>query len=194
MSRLSRLVPVLAVGTCLAVVLAACDGDRSPAAPTHAPSEPPLAQPTPPPVNTSALAGAYALTMEFPAACASSPELSTPRRYDVRLEDAAPYAYLGIWIGGGGYTAQTVVGDLWPRMDGQSASLDWNNFDIGGCDGWPEPLPGGRGLMVCGGGTATVDGRTIRADMHVDVFIEAGGERQKVCTGQQTLTFTRVTP
>ena len=178
--------------TTLCLGLAACD--QPPAAPTPAFSEPPLAQPTPPPVNTAALAGAYALTMEFPSACTSIPELSTPRLYDVRLEDAAPYPYLGIRIGGGGYITPTGVGDLWPSADGRSASLDWNNFDIGGCDGFPEPLPGGRALMVCGGGTASVDGQTIRAEMSVDVFIEAGGERQKVCSGTQRLTFSRVTP
>ena len=178
--------------TTLCVALAACK--QAPAAPIHVFSEQTFVQPTPPPVNTAALAGAYALTMAFSPACTSSPELSTPRLYDVRLEDAAPYPYLGIWISGGGYTAQVGVGSLWPGVDGQSAGLDWNNFDVGGCDGWPEPLPGGRALMVCGGGTASVDGRTIRADMHVDVFIEAAGERQKVCTGQQQFTFTRVTP
>ena len=192
MTKISPVMTATFATITLCVALTACD--QAPAAPTRAPSEPPLAQPTPPPVNTAALAGAYALTMEFSGACAAIPELAAPRLYDVRLEDAAPYPYLGIRIGGGGYTAQTGVGDMWPSVDGRSASLDWNNFDIGGCDGYPEPLSGGRALMVCGGGTARVDGRTILAEMSVEVFIEVGGARQKVCDSTRPFTLTRVTP
>ena len=48
--------------------------------------------------------------------------------------------------------------------------------------------------MVCGNGGATIDGRTILAEMTGEVFIEAGGVRQKVCGGTQRFTFSRVTP
>ena len=178
--------------TTMCVALAACD--QAPAAPTPAPSEPPLAQPTPPVVNTAILAGAYALTMEFPSACAAIPELAAPRRYEVTLEAANPYPYLTVRVAAGGYTGPTVVGDLWPTADGHSAQLTWNNFDFPGCDGLPEPLSGGRTLMVCGNGGATIDGRTILAEMTGEVFIEAGGVRQKVCGGTQRFTFSRVTP
>jgi hypothetical protein len=179
-------------------VLAACliglACDQSPAVrPVPTPRDQTPSEPTPPAVNTAILAGAYALTMEFSSACAVIPELASPRKYEVSLQAATPYPYLGMWITGGGYTAPTVVGDLWPSVDGRSARLTWNNFDFPGCDGIPEPLPNGRALIVCGEGGSTVNERTVVAEMAADVFIEADGQRQKVCAGTR-FTFTRVTP
>jgi hypothetical protein len=180
------------LGVCLLGL--ACNDSRvvlpAPTAPIQASPEP-----SPPPaVNTAILAGAYALTMEFPSACAAIPELAAPRKYEVTLEPANPYPYLTVRVAAGGYTRPTVVGDLWPTADGHSAQLSWNNFDFPGCDGSPEPLSGGRTLMVCGDGGATIDGRTILAEINGEVFIEAGGVRQRVCGGTERLTFSRVTP
>ena len=160
-----------------------------PTAPIQTPAEPP-----PRAINIAALEGVYALTIEFSSACAAVPELAAARKYEVTLEAATPYQYLGMRISGGGYTSPTIVGDLWPSADGRSAQISWNNFDIGGCDGTPEPLPAGRALMVCGDGGSTVNDRTVLANMNADVFIEAGGQRQKVCSGTQRFTFTKITP
>ena len=190
------LVRRLGYGSVLGVCLIglACDDSRvvlpAPTAPLQASPEPP----NPPNANTAILAGAYALTMEFPSACAAIPELAAPRNYEVTLEAANPYPYLTVRVAAGGYTGPTVVGDLWPTADGHSARLTWNNFDFPGCDGLPEPLSGGRTLMVCGNGGATIDGRTILAEMIGEVFVEAGGVRQRVCGGTQRFTFSRVRP
>jgi hypothetical protein len=95
-------------------------------------------------------------------------------------------------ISGGGDTSPTIVGDLWPSADGRFAQISWNNFDIGGCDGTPEPMPAGRALMVCGDGGSTVNDRTVLANMNADVFIEAGGQQEKVRGGTQRFTLQRL--
>jgi hypothetical protein len=130
--------------------------------------------------------------LEFSSSCAAVPELAAPRKYEVTLEAASPYQYLGMRISGGGYTSPTIVGDLWPSADGRFAQISWNNFDIGGCDGTPEPMPAGRALMVCGDGGSTVNDRTVLANMNANLFIEAGGQRQKVCGGTQRFTLQRL--
>jgi len=179
------------LGVCL---LAAACGESRVVQPVPTQTQPELTPPSPPPVNTAVLAGAYALTVEFSSACATIPELAVPREYEMRLEAATPYPYLVIRITGGGYTTPTAVGDLWPSQDGHAARVSWNNFDIGGCDGFPEPLSNGRALMVCGEGWATINDRTVLAPISGDVFIEADGRRQKVCDGVQRFTFTRIAP
>jgi len=149
--------------------------------------------PTEPTVNTAALAGHYGLTMELSPACSALPELSQTRKYEVTLEAAGPYPYLGMYISGGGYTSPTLVGDLWPSADGRSARLTWNNFEFG-CDGTPEPLPNGRALMVCGEGGSALNDRTVVADMSAQVLIDADGQRQQVCVGLHRFTFTKIRP
>jgi hypothetical protein len=42
----------------------------------------------------------------------------------------------------------------------KGSSIDWNNFDIGGCDGYKEPLGPTTSLMICGGGTAWASRRS----------------------------------
>lgn len=193
-STVRRLVGRLGHGAVLGACLLGLACDQSPvvpAAPTRA--EPaPTPEPPPPQVNTAVLAGVYSLTVEFSSTCVAIPELSAPRKYQVSLE--AQPTYLTVTIAGGGYPTPTVVGDLWPNDAGNSARLTWNNFDFPGCDGTPEPLSAGRALMVCGEGSGTVEAGTIRADTYGDVFIhDASGARQKVCSGSQRFTFTRVT-
>jgi hypothetical protein len=102
--------------------------------------------------------------------------------------------YLGMRIAGGGYAEPTVVGDLWPGRDGRSGLMTWNNFDIPGCDGIPEPLTAGRALMVCGEGGASINDQVIVSQMDAEVFIETNGKREKVCGDSQRFTFTRATP
>jgi hypothetical protein len=195
MTRISQGTALLATATLL-VGLVACD--QTPTRPTQVPAPgplPTLSPPSPPAVNAAVLAGAYELTMEFTHECGAIPELGTPRRYEVILESGAPYPYLGAWISGGGYPTSTGVGSMWPSVDGKAVGrLSWNNFDVGGCDGIPEPLSAGRGLMVCGEGSGRIDGRTIVAEMTADVYVETNGNRQKVCGGTQLFTFTRKRP
>jgi len=79
---------------------------------------------------------------------------------------------------------------MWDAGVGR-VTFDWNNFDIGGCDGWPESLPDGRTLMMCGSGVGLVDGTTIAANLVGQVFIETEGKRQLICSGTYPLTFRR---
>jgi hypothetical protein len=184
---------LLATTTLLAGPIAC---DDTPTLPTKVPAPEPtptLSQPSPPAAITQALAGAYELTIEFADECGAIPELASSRRYEVILQSGTPFSYLGAVISGGGYTTPTGVGDLWPSLDGKFAQVRWNNFDVG-CDGVPEPLSAGRGLMVCGEGRGRIDGATIVAEMTANVFVETNGERQKACGGTQLFTFTRVRP
>ena len=183
------------LGACL-LALACEHSPGVPPTPTRAePAPTPEPEPQPPQVNTAVIAGAYSLTVEFPTTCAAIPELSTPRTYRVTLEESAPSLYLSMTVTGGGYPTSTLVGDLWPYVNGNSARLTWNSFDIPGCDGTPEPLSAGRALMFCGEAFGTVEARTIRAHLIGNVFIDdAAGVRQTVCTGMQLFTFTRATP
>lgn len=147
----------------------------------------PAPRPTPVP-DTGILAGLYALSIEFSPACSTVPELSAPRRYQVTLEPSTQV--LGITIAGGGYAEPTAIGDLWPSLDGRVALLRWNTSEFP-CDGSPEPLANGRALSICGQGGANINDRSVLADMEADVFIDAGGERLKVCGGTHRFTFTR---
>ena len=50
---------------------------------------------------------------------------------------------------------------MWNAGQGQE-SIDWNNFDTDGCDGWPEVLPDGRTLLICGGASVWSMERPLR--------------------------------
>ena len=172
----------LALGAC--VVAAGCDSG-----PTG-----PAVQPPPPPLPQSAvdgLAGSYSLTVNLSDQCAALPDALRRRTYQATLR-ASTRAYLGISIVGGGFSTPVGPGDLWPGSDGRVA-INWNNFDIGGCDGYPEPLSDGRTLMVCGSGEGVVSGPTIALTLNAEVFIDEAGQRQRVCAGGHEFTFNRST-
>ena len=171
------------VVTCVLAV--ACDGPTRPGLPPA----PNPAQPPPVTNQPSGLAGAYSLTIDIPESCAELPEAARRRTYDAKL-DPSPYAYLSIRIVGEGYAVPTVTGDMW-GAGVDRVSVDWNNFDIEGCDGRPESLPDGRTLMICGSGVGLVDGTTIAVSLAGQVFIETEGKRQLICSGTYPLTFRR---
>ena len=184
---MTRLVSLLFAMT----LIAACNGSDGD---TFSSSRLPVA-PTPPATvlpSIASLAGRYTLNIEFPTACAATFETSKPRQYQATL-DTTSYPYLAVTIAGGGYTQTAVAGDMSPTYDGQ-VMLRYNNFDVGGCDGEPEPLPGGSTLMVCGGGPGVRENSTIVVQMTTEVFIINDRERRKVCDGPSRFTFTRVTP
>jgi hypothetical protein len=104
-----------------------------------------------------------------------------------------PQLTLGIWVAGGGYTQEIGAGNLQEHLSARPM-LEWNNFDFGGCDGQPEPLSGGRTLLVCGDGTADYNDTSLVAQVPAEVFITANGERRLTCSGIHQFTFTRVTP
>jgi hypothetical protein len=165
------------------IVGTACDGDskaRLPAAPTP---------PPPPPLSGPELAGVYTLTVEADGKCVDLPQAVKKRTYQAALE-ATPYAYLAIYIAGGGYTQRTVVGELWNGM-----SIDWNNFDIGGCDGYKEPLGPSSSLMICGEGAAQAGESVITAQVSgkisVEEIVNGAVQQTSVCTGRHPFTFQR---
>ena len=171
----------------------ACDGPTRPtAAPTARPGPATLTPGPPIPVSNplGALAGAYTLTIDIPDACPDLPDAARRRTYDVTLV-SSPYQYLGIRIVGGGYGVPTGVGDMWDAGQGR-VSIDWNNFDIYGCDGSPEALPDGRTLMICGGGLGVVDGTTIAVNFEGQVLIEEQGRGRLSCIQRLPFTFRRV--
>ena len=172
------------VGAVLLVCVSAvaCDGPTRPA---------PIAPiPVPPLTNTlDGLDGDYTLTIDLPAACAELPEAERRRTYDATF-GPTPYAYLTIRIVGEGYDLPTVTGDM--RSDGEGrVTFNWNNFDIGGCDGWPERLPDGGTLMICGSAVGVVDGTTITANLGGQVVIGAQGKPRQFCGGTFPFTFRR---
>jgi hypothetical protein len=178
---MQRITCVAALSASL-IVGTACDGDtkRLPAAPTPAP---PTASPP------SELAGAYTLTIEADSKCVGLPEAAKKRAYRATL-DVTPYAYLAIEIVGGGFTQPTGVGDLWNGM-----SISWNNFDIGGCDGYKEPLGPSSSLMICGGGVAQAGESMITAQVSGQIWVEeivnGAVQQTSVCTGLHQFTFQR---
>ena len=148
---MTRFTPVaLAIG----LVASACDG---PTRPSSNPANAPAASPTPPPAVSTlqALAGSYDLAVNLSDQCTELPQSARQRTYRVTFE-ASPYGYLGVRVTGGGYSTPTVTGDLW-SAGSAGVSIDWNNFDVGGCDGWPEQEPDGSQLMICGTGAGIPD-------------------------------------
>ena len=128
------------------------------------------------------LSGAYDLAVEYPPACAVASESLTVPNYRATLAGASTYK--GVRVTGGGYTRETVVGNLYPYAGiSGHARLSWNNFDFGGCDGEPEALQGDRAIMVCGDGNATsrhrcVDGTDRRESVLRGAWNQAGRLRR----------------
>jgi hypothetical protein len=58
--------------------------------------------------------------------------------------------------------------------------FEWNNFDAGGCD-YPEAVPGGPPLYMCGDGNWAMSGTTISGVMRGATFLE-GARPGTVCT------------
>ena len=171
----------------IGLVTAACDGPTGPSsnpADTSSPS-PGL---TPAVSSLQALAGSYDLKVTLSDTCTELAETVRQRTYGATLE-ATPYEYLGLRVTGGGYAVPTVMGDVWP-VGSRGVSIGWNNFD--GCDGYPEQLPDGSPMMICGAGTGIPDdtGR-ISVALRGSVLMGNGPQGREVCTGTHQFTFTK---
>ena len=79
---------------------------------------------------------------------------------------------------------------MWNNGDGR-VKLDWNNFDIDGCDGKEESLADGGTLMICGNGVGLVEGTTIAATLIGQVRVTTPGRAQVSCRQGLTFTFRR---
>jgi hypothetical protein len=156
-------------GALLPVILAsACNSGRS--------SMPTAATQSPTTAAFATLVGSYALTVEIDPACTALPEAERIRRYDAIVVDTnwdAP-PVRPIDIRGNGFSDSTLIGELW--WDGDSKfRLQWNNFDIGGCD-IPEPLGDSKQLLICGTGSATVNRSIISTSIHGHVCVTSGAQ------------------
>ena len=166
------------------VMAIACGGPddrgRGPLAPPRVVSAPP-----PSSQQLSHLAGAYTLTIDLAESCTNLPEEARRRVYQASM-GTTQHAYLSIQAGG------TVRGDLWP-FDGGRVRVNWNNFDVSGCDGVLDTLPDGRSLMICGDGPRVSEGSTISGPVQGSAFIQDGATLSGLCSGAHRFTFTRAT-
>jgi hypothetical protein len=180
---MQRILCAAAVSTSL-IVGAACES-RSP---FRLPEAPTPASPTSSLLPVPQLAGTYTVTILADSACVDLPNAAKKRTYQATLE-STPYEYFGISIVGGGFTQPVVVGELWYRTNG----LNWNNFDIGGCDGQKEPLGPSSALMICGDAKAEVVASTITAKVSGKIWVEelvnGNPQQTSVCTGLHQFTF-----
>jgi hypothetical protein len=178
-----------AVVISLGFVAGACDG---PTRPSPSPADASSPSPTSPPAANSlqALAGSYDLKVALSDTCTDLAETARQRTYRATLE--ATYGYLGVRLTGGGYSAPIVVGEVWPGPSG-AVTINWNNFDIEGCDGYPESLPDGSELMICGGGAGVRDeSGTLSIAFSGGVLLrKPPGEWRAVCSGGHQFTFTK---
>ena len=178
-----------AVVISLAFVAGACDG---PTQPSSSPADTSSPSPASPPASSSlqALAGSYDLKVTLSDTCTELAETVRQRTYRATLE-ATSYEYLGLRVTGGGYSVPTGTGDVWPAGSAGIVII-WNNFDIGGCDGYPERLPDGSPLMICGVGSGIPDdtGR-ISVALRGRVLMGDGPQGREVCTGTHQFTFTK---
>ena len=167
------------------ILAIACQGPTRPG-PVAVP-----ATPSPPVTNglLTGLAGSYSLTIDIPDACAQLPEAERRRTYYATLE-STPYPYLVIRVAGEGYALPTLTGELWNNGE-SGVALDWNNFDIGGCDGREESLPDGGTLMICGNGVGMVDGTTIEGNLFGQVRLGPPGGAQVTCQATFPIIFRR---
>jgi|PlaIllAssembly_1097288.scaffolds.fasta_scaffold1013881_1 hypothetical protein len=173
----------------LGFVAGACDG---PTRPSPSPADTPSPLPASPPASSSlqALAGSYDLKVTLSDTCTELAQTVRHRTYRATLEET-PYAYLTLRVTGGGYFVPTVTGDVWPNGPG-GVVIVWNNFDFGGCDGFPERLPDGSPLMICGAGPGIPDdtGR-ISVALSGRVLMGDGPQGREVCAGTHQFTFTK---
>jgi hypothetical protein len=168
---------------CVLVAMAGCDSPTRPAPFVRPPVVPPI-----PTVPALELAGTYTLTIDIPDTCTALPPAERRRQYVATLSKST-FAYLTVRVVGGGYAEQTVVGEVW--YTGQNpATIDWNNFDIGGCDGWLETLPGGDTLMICGNGAGAVDETSIVGTVSASAIVDSHGLRTS-CGHPFLFTFLR---
>ena len=149
---------------------------------------------TPPPISNppaqEQLAGAYDLTLNVSEQCTAIPESARTRNYRATL-DQSRYAYSGVRLDGGGFANPVTIGDMWPGQNGE-VTLTWNYFDLDFCgDVYPEPLPDGSTLIVCGSGVGLREGSTISGMLNAKVWIEEGGRRGPVCLAGHRFTFVR---
>jgi hypothetical protein len=179
-----------AVVISLAFVAGACDG---PARPSPSPADTSSPSPASPPASSSlqALAGSYDLKVALSDTCTELSESVRQRTYRATLE-ATPHGYLVLRVTGGGYSVPTVTGEAWAAGSGGGIGINWNNFDTGGCDGYPEKLPDGSPVMICGAGLGIPDdmGR-ISVALRGRVLMGDGPQGREVCTGTHQFTFTR---
>ena len=178
-----------AVVISLGFVAGACDG---PTRPSPNPADTPSPSPAAPPAvgSLQALAGPYDLKVTLSDTCTELAPTVRQRTYRATLE-ATPYGYLVLRVTGGGYSVPTVTGELW-SAGGAAVSIDWNNFEFEGCDGYPERLPDGSPLMICGVGSGIPDdaGR-ISVALRGRVLLGDGPQGREVCSGAHQFTFTR---
>jgi hypothetical protein len=181
-----RLKKFAAALVCMLVV--ACD--EGPTSPRRQVATPlPMLEPY---LALKGLAGSYNVVLNVSEQCTEIPDAARRRTYQAIL-GTTPYPYLSVRIVGGGFSAPVAVGDLRAAPDGR-VTIDWNNFDIGGCDGYPEPLSEGRTLMVCGQGFGMHEGSTISIALTGRAWIDANGTRGSVCNAWHQFTFTRSIP
>jgi len=95
-------------------------------------------------------------------------------------------------VTGGGYSAPTVPGEIW-STGSAGVGIDWNNFDVEGCDGWPDHLADGTQLMICGIGSGIPDGTgKISVPLRGSVPALRGNSGWRpLCVGVHQFTFTR---
>ncbi len=166
----------------VAIVCGACGGrPPSPESPTAVSPSP---APPPPSVGND-LAGVYTLTIEADPTCVSLPPAIRKRSYTATLS-TTPYSFLGVSIEGGGFDHQVVSGTLY-----ETSRLEWNNFDIGGCDGQKEPLGSSSTLTICGTGFANIDGPTISVLVVGKIWVEDNGQPTSYCAGKHQFRFQR---
>ena len=174
----------------LGFVAAACDG---PTRPSPSPADTPSPSPASPPAVSSlqALAGSYDLRVTLADTCTELAESVRQRTYRASLEET-PHGYLTLRVTGGGYSVPTVTGEAWAAGSGSGIGINWNNFDVGGCDGYPEKLPDGSPLMICGAGSGAPDdtGR-ISVALLGRVLVGDGPQGREVCSGAHQFTFTK---
>ena len=181
--RLKRFAAALA---CMLMV--SCDD--GPTSPTRQVATPlPMLEPY---LALEGLAGSYNVALNVSDQCAEIPEAARRRTYRAILA-TTPYPFLSVRIVGGGFSAPVTVGELRAGSDGR-VTIDWNNFDIGGCDGYSEPLSEGSMLMVCGQGFGMHEGATISIALTGSAWIDANGTRGNVCNAWHQFTLTRSIP
>jgi hypothetical protein len=148
----------------------------------------PTAAPSPPPASPFAVVtGHYELTIEIDDTCTHIPPTLRVRRYDATLEDRG-WHYLPVKVVGGGFAEPTLMADLWPPSPDGRWRLNWNSFDVGGCD-YPEPLTESTALYVCADGAVTLSDSML-AGMPGSAFVEGSGAEVR-CAGSHRFTFVR---
>jgi len=170
----------LSIAMSLSMSMWACGGG-SPTTPTAAPSPPPASP-------FAVVTGNYDLTIEIDDKCTQIPPTLRVRRYVATLEDRG-WHFLPVNVVGGGFVKPTLMADLWPPSPDGRWRLEWNSFDIGGCD-YPEPLTESTELYVCADGAVTLSDSMLSGAMPGSAFVKGTGSEVR-CTGSHRFTFVR---